>query len=66
MKLHQLLDPYVIHKLNKIRGPSSVPQSKEPVAKPAAGSSLSRRELLELMGCNRQIHKRVKGKVKRK
>lgn len=70
MELYQLLDPYVILKPNKIRGPSleSQPkqQSKEPVAKCAAGSSLSMRELKELMGCNRQIHKRVNGKVKRK
>lgn len=69
MKLHQLLDPYVIHKLNKIRGPSSVqmPQVKEPVAKRAAGSfHLSERELHNLMGMHRDRYHKQNGRVKRK
>lgn len=67
MKLIHLLDPYVIRKLNKIRGPSSVQtqQDKEPVAKRADGS-LSERELHYLMGTMRQTYKRVGGRVKRK
>lgn len=69
VKLHQLLDPYVIRKLNKIRGPSlqSKPQVKEPVAKRAAGSfHLSDRELHELMDTRRQTYKRVGGRVRGK
>ena len=68
MKLIHHLDPYVIRKLNKIRGPSlqTKPQPKEPVAKRAAGSSLSERELHELMDTRRQTYKRVGGRVRGK
>ena len=62
MKLMHHLDQYTIKQLNKIRGPSS----KEPVAKPAAGSSLSRRELYDLMGTNLQTYHRVGGRVRGK
>ena len=62
MKLIDYLDPYTIKQLKKIRGPSN----KEPVAKRAAGSSLSKRELRELMGTNRQTYKRTRGRVRGK
>lgn len=62
MKLIHHLDPYTLQQSNKIRGPSN----KEPVAKPAAGSSLSKRELRDLMGANRQTYHRVGGRVRGK
>ena len=65
MKLMHQLDPYVIHKLNKMCGPSP-PPPKEPTAKRAAGSSLSRKDLRELMGTNRQTYKRVGGRIRGK
>lgn len=65
MKLLHLLDPYVIHKLNKMCGPSPPPK-EESVVKRAAGSSLSKHELRELMGTNRQTYKRVGGRVRGK
>lgn len=64
MKLMHQLDPYVIHKLNKMCGLS--PPKEEPVVKRAAGSSLSKQDLRELMGTNRQTYKRVGGRVRGK
>lgn len=62
MKLIHHLNPDTIKQLKKIRGPST----KEPVAKRAAGSSLSKKDLRELMGTNRQTYKRVKRRVRGK
>ena len=53
MTIYDLLDDDTRDKLNAVHRP----KNKE---------KLSERELKELMGCNRQIHKRVNGKVKRK
>lgn len=65
MKLMHQLDPYVIYKLNKMCS-LSPPQKEEPVVKRAAGSSLSKQDLRELMGTHRQTYKRVGGRVRGK
>ncbi|QPQ33374.1 hypothetical protein [Lysinibacillus sp. JNUCC 51] len=63
MKFNQLLDVQTLKQLNMIRGPSNT----EPVAKrKAAGSSLSKKELHDLMGTNRQTYKKVNGRVRGK
>lgn len=54
MTIYDLIDDDTRDKLNAVHRPK---KNKE---------KLSERELRELMGCNRQIHKRVNGKVKRK
>ncbi|MEK5081159.1 hypothetical protein MKX73_19730 [Solibacillus sp. FSL W7-1436] len=53
MTIYDLLDDDTRDKLNAVH-------------RPKVKEKLSERELKELMGCNRQIHKRVNGKVKRK
>lgn len=66
MKLIHHLDPYVVHKLNKIRGPSLEPQPKEPAAKRKPGSFLSERDIKDLMDTKKQTYKRVNGRVRGK
>lgn len=55
MTIYDLIDDETRDKLNAVHRP--LVKNKE---------QLSEREWKELMGCNRQIHKRVNGKVKRK